>query len=313
MKYILSVIIPVYNIENYLEKCIDSVLKQRFKNYEIILVNDGSTDNSLKICKRYKQRYNNITLIDKKNGGLSDARNAGLKIANGEFVVFIDSDDYIDEFMFEKMINVAQKDNLDLVICDCERVYESKEIDKICKCDLDSSKLYNNEELLYNYLLQNIRPNAWDKLYRKSLFIENNIEFPKGLYHEDLLTTFRIIKEVKRAKYIDEPFYKYLCREGSITTNLKLKNLEDMSIIIKRINELFNEMNLQKEYVDAFNILNYNVCSYIKNNINDEKKENIIADIKSKFIKNKMVLNKLISNKERIKFILNILGISKVM
>lgn len=313
MKYLLSVIIPVYNVENYLEKCIDSVLKQRVENYEIILVNDGSTDKSLEICKKYKQNYDNITLINKKNGGLSDARNAGLKIAKGEYIAFIDSDDYIDEYMFDEMIKSAQKNSLDLVICDCERVYEDRETNNILKCNLDSSRLYNNEELLCNYLLQNIRPNACDKIYKKSLFIENNIEFPKGLYHEDLLTTFRIIKEVKRAKYIDKPFYKYLCREGSITTNLKLKNLEDMSIIIKRINKLCSEMNLQKEYVDAFNILNYNVCSYIKNNINDEKKENIIADIKSEFIKNKMVLNKLISNKERIKFILNILGISKVM
>ena len=187
----ISVIVPVYNVEKYLRKCLDTIISQTFSDIEIICVNDGSTDNSRKILEEYKNKDYRIVIVDKKNGGLSSARNAGMKVARGEFISFIDSDDWIDETMLEKLYNSMTTLKTDITICAVHQFDESKqEIDDSCEYftlgHFDES--FDNKVFSYKdtkSFLTNVCVMAWNKLYRKSFLDECKAEFPDGLIFED--------------------------------------------------------------------------------------------------------------------------------
>ena len=181
----ISVIVPVYNVEEYLDKCLDSLVNQTLKDIEIIVVNDGSPDNSQKIIDKYVKKYKNVKAYTKKNGGLSDARNYGLTKAKGEYIAFIDSDDYTDITMLEKMYQKAKNKKLDIVVCDCYKVYPNNENQEIL-----ISNLKYSEDNVKNYLLA--PPMAWNRLYKKEIF--DNIKFVKGIYYEDLECTPKLVK-----------------------------------------------------------------------------------------------------------------------
>lgn len=184
----LSVIVPVYNVETYLKRCVDSILEQTFKEFEVILVDDGSLDNSSEICNKYSKSDKRVKVIHKKNGGLSSARNAGLNIAKGKYIAFIDSDDYISKDMFKTMINLAFSSNYDIVSCGFRRFYENSCNDSVCKGTIYK---YRNIEPLANYLLEYDNVNrkidtvVWNKIYKRELF--NDITFPEGKIYEDEL------------------------------------------------------------------------------------------------------------------------------
>ena len=209
----VSVIVPVYNVEDYLEKCLNSLVNQTLKEIEIIVVNDGSPDNSQKIIDRYAKKYKNIKSYTKENGGLSDARNFGIKKAKGEYITFIDSDDYIELTMLEKMYNHAISKKVDIVVCDTINVYE----DKIQY--LKSNYKYSNNTIK-NYLIA--PPMACIRIYRKEIF--NNIEFKKGIYYEDLELTPKLVNQTLKIDFLEEGLYYYLQRNGSI---MKQKNFND--------------------------------------------------------------------------------------
>lgn len=213
----LSVIVPIYNVEKYLEKCLDSLVNQSFLDLEIILVNDGSTDCSLKIAEKYRDEYPNlIQVYSKLNGGLSDARNYGIKYTKGEFLAFIDSDDYLDTRMFEKMFYIQEKNKSDIVACDMYYVYEdgTKVISSAGEFDVENPK--ENIELL------DINNSACNKIFRKELF--DSIRFPIGKWYEDLATIPLVIFESNRISHLNEPLYYYIQRSGSIahTKNVKM-------------------------------------------------------------------------------------------
>ena len=187
----ISVIVPIYNVEKYLEKCLDTIINQTFKDIEIICVNDGSTDNSRKILAQYAQKDSRIKIVDKKNGGLSSARNAGMKVATGDFYSFIDSDDWVDETMLEKLYKSMVMLNTDITICAVHQYDETNQ-----KMD-DSNPYYTLgyfDESFDNkaFSYQDVKPflldvcvMAWNKLYRKSFVDSLNAEFPDGLIFED--------------------------------------------------------------------------------------------------------------------------------
>lgn len=217
MKPKVSVIIPVYNVEAYLEKCIESVRNQTFKDIEIIAVNDGSTDGSRKLLDKLKGQDERILIVDKPNGGLSSARNAGIDIARGEYLVFVDSDDWVDADYIKKMYNVCVNYNCDIVQCSYIDVYDyqfniaSKE-----DCSDGFPTFYTGREFSYAmYTLLSWRCNlAWNKLYKKSLF--ENIRFPHGKIHEDEFTTYKLIWNANKVGVISDKLYYYRHREGSI-------------------------------------------------------------------------------------------------
>ena len=218
----VSVIVPIYNVERYVEKTIVSIINQSYKDLEIILVNDGSTDNSLKICRDFAKIDDRIIVLDKKNGGLSDARNYGIEKSKGEYILFVDGDDYIHYQMVEILYNCAQKSSSDMVICNFTRVNENENtVDtKIDLNQLKNINTYTNTEALHKLFISDtylIFSVAWNKLYKRSLFHE--VRFPYGKIHEDEFTSYKLIDLADKIGYINIPLYYYVRREGSIVSS----------------------------------------------------------------------------------------------
>lgn len=239
MREKISVIIPVYNVENYLEKCIDSIIMQTYKNLEIILVNDGSTDTSPEICEHYKIRDERITIIHQKNKGLSGARNTGIEHASGEFLLFVDSDDYILPNMIETLYTRLKMDKTEMAICSFEYVDENG--NKVCEqlsrqCEMKNEILGKNEMF---HKISHKTPGYWyyviscGKLYRKYIF--EQYRFPEGRIHEDEFAIHHIIDKVTNVSIVEERLYMYLQRTGSIMNNNDtLKRLDAMDAFLDR-------------------------------------------------------------------------------
>ena len=242
----ISVIVPVYNVEKYLEKCLDSLVKQSLKDIEIIVVNDGSPDNSQVIINKFVKKYKNVTSYKKENGGLSDARNYGLKYASGEYIAFIDSDDYIDGFMLEKMYKKAKGENLDIVVCDTVEVYGDKQI-------LKKSNLHYSVDDIKNYIIA--PPMACCRIYRKNLF--DNVEFKKGIFYEDLNLTPTLVKYTDKIGFIEEGLYYYVQRNNSIMKQNKFsdKLLDIFKVLDNNKNNLYDNYPDEVEYLYITHLL----------------------------------------------------------
>lgn len=214
----LSIIVPVYMVEPYLRRCIDSILSQTFTDFELILVDDGSPDNCPSICDEYAKIDSRVVVIHKKNGGLSDARNAGLDIARGEYIGFVDSDDFIHPQMYEIMFHFADRLSADMVSCDFYRFLEGEKINirEISVDDIDFVCM-NKSLLLASFYPENcyrINATVCNKLYKSKVF--KKIRFPVGLYYEDSYIFLNTIEVCERIVTLPEPLYYYLQRDGSI-------------------------------------------------------------------------------------------------
>lgn len=207
----LSVIVPVYKVEPYIHKCVDSILNQTYTNLEVILVDDGSPDNCGKICDEYAEKDSRVKVIHKKNGGLSDARNAGIDIAAGDIIGFIDSDDYIEPYMYQEMIDYMQLNNLDIVCADTNQVKENK---IKYKPRYKENKIWEKNEALYEILNGSLDNSAVNKIYKRRVI--SNIRFPKGRVYEDVATTYQFIYNADKIGYLSKPYYYYIKRSGSI-------------------------------------------------------------------------------------------------
>ena len=211
---LISVIVPVYKVEAYLNKCIDSIISQTYKNLEIILVDDGSPDNCPKICDEYAKKDKRIKVIHKKNGGLSDARNNGLRIATGKYIGFVDSDDYIDDGMYEYLYSLIKKYDADISTCGYRNFGEYEYDDLVPKEEMCIDKIEALKKLSEDAIVKNY---AWNKLYKKELFIDNNIEYPVGVIMEDVATTYKLFELCNKIVIGNNIFYNYLRRGGGIT------------------------------------------------------------------------------------------------
>ena len=205
MKTKVSIVVPVYNVQDYVLRCLKSLQNQEYNNLEIIVVDDGSTDKSGKICDEFAKNEDRAKVFHKKNGGLSDARNYGIKKSSGELIAFVDSDDYVSGSYISEMIELLNRDKSDVVVCG----YNG---------ELPDEEVVGGERAVYNCLIRqdNIDIVAWNKLYKKKLFVEGKIIFPKGKKYEDLLTIYKIMSKAKKVSYINESLYFYENREGSI-------------------------------------------------------------------------------------------------
>ena len=221
---LISVIVPVYNVEAYLEKCLESICKQTYRNLDIILVDDGSSDKSSDICDLYKKRDKRINVIHKRNGGLSDARNCGIASANGDYLMFIDSDDYIEQNMIEILYYNLTEMDADISVCGYFMVYENRVI-KIC--DGKNRTVYLSPQALKVLLKkENIGVVAWNKLYKRTLF--NDVRYPIGQQFEDINTTYKLIAASNKIVYDPQPMYYYIQRTSSINgKNFKAKRFNN--------------------------------------------------------------------------------------
>jgi len=240
----ISVIVPVYNVEDYLEKCLDSLVNQKYKDFEVIIVNDGSTDNSQDIIDEYVSKYDNFKSFNKKNGGLASARNYGLTKANGEYVLFLDSDDYYELDCLSILANELNDDNIivfNMFVDYPDRIISDKD-------RFSSMKIENTKK----YLISN--PSACNKLFKRELFFKNKIEFPIGKYYEDLGTTPMLTMFTDKIKFIPNNLYHYLKREDSIMNKVKYNSkIEDIFYIVSSISTAFKENNkydLYKEEIE---------------------------------------------------------------
>lgn len=250
---LISIVVPVYNVRKYLDICIESVRNQTYKNLQIILVDDGSTDGSGDICDKYGKTDDRIEVIHKVNEGLSEARNTGIKSVKGDYFVFVDSDDCIHSQMIEVLYKTIQKNKADIVLC--ERVeIEDKITDRQIVFDDNEIKSSKNEQILngkecFGELYKENSVDfivAWNKLYDKKLI--DKIHFPKGKIHEDEFTIPMVLYSASKIVYKKLPLYYYIRHKGSITkSGFSLKNLELEEALSERIS--FYKSESLKEYI----------------------------------------------------------------
>ena len=280
---LISVIVPIYNVERYLEKCINSITKQTYKNLEIILVNDGSTDNSLNICQKIEKSDKRIKIINKKNEGVSIARNEGWKIANGKYVTFIDSDDYIQNDMIQYLYEIILK-GVDIAICDYI-ILDEKNNRKIrnYNCTNKISILEQKEALIRLLKDKEIHNYAWAKLYKMELF--KNIKYPVGRKMEDLGIMYKLFLEAVKIGYGTEKKYFYIQREESIMHTISeefYKDLYELSFerfktIKKRYPFLLeNDINMILRILGIYRKCNIFDYKYIRDSKMEEIYEKIL-------------------------------------
>lgn len=258
---LISVIVPIYNVEEYLPRCIDSIINQEYKNLEIILVDDGSPDNSPKICDEYAKKDNRIQVIHKKNGGLSDARNTGLRAAIGEYVAFIDSDDWI-ETDFISTLYRGIKNGADIAEC-ATRLFDYN--DQTLKVrGSKEGKISRNDALIKLILEQGVYQTVCDKLYKTYLI--RDIPFVVGKYHEDDFWTWQVFMKIDKLYLCEKPLYNYLQRDNGITgSKFSLKRLDGVQARYERMIGLKGVSVIEDLAVISFvNTLIYNMQCSVK-------------------------------------------------
>ena len=252
--YSLSIVLPVFNVEKYLERCIKSILEGTYKDLELVIVNDGTKDDSENIIIRYLEKYNNITYIVKENGGLSHARNVGYKYSKGEYIAFFDSDDYIKKDMYEKLMAKVKDYNYDIVVCDLymeyeqtgKKIYVGSNVEKEYK-DVEKD---NNGISIRKEIMENIYIAVHNKIYKKELIektFENGMPFVNGMYYEDILYTYSILQNTRSISFVKEPLYYYVQRTSSISNNYD-KKLYDIITSVEMLIENAVENNRFEDY-----------------------------------------------------------------
>lgn len=293
----VSIIVPVYNIEKYIEDCLNSLVNQTIQDIEILVVNDGSTDNSQDIIEKYAQKYDNIKSYIKENGGLSDTRNFGLSKATGEYIVFIDGDDWIEKNALELLYNSAKENDSDIVICDFENVYENG--NREIKQQIDTTI----EDIQKAYMIA--MPSSCNKLFKKDFLNSIGFKFYTGIFYEDLAVYPIVASKAKKISYVNEPLYKYRIRSGSIMNQQKnTKKLLDIFTVFdyieKGINSIENKENFEQEieYIYIKHLLHAASLRFInyKEDKNLDKISNIMKSKYPKWYKNNYY------NKENIKY-----------
>lgn len=237
---LISVIIPIYKVERYLNKCIESVVQQTYRQLEIILVDDGSPDMCPSICDKWAEKDSRIKVVHKENGGLSDARNIGLKIATGEYISFIDSDDYINPYMYEFLMIAVVQEGCDVAGCEVQRFVEDEDPVEVplCKEYAVLNKKEAMMELIRDARVQQITCN---KIYQKSLIVD--ILFPVGKYHEDEFWTYQVIGKANRVAIVEYVGYNYLQRSDSIMgVRYSMKRLDAIEAKVLRQSYLEEKM-----------------------------------------------------------------------
>lgn len=239
----LSIIIPVYNVEDYLPKCIESVINQTYPNIEIILVNDGSTDGSGIICEAYSKDNSKIQVIHKANGGLSSARNVGLDAVNGKYIAFVDSDDWLDVDMYKTLIELLEVNNADIAACGFKEVFSDK---TISHSDTGMVTLLNREDAINSLVSDenSVRFEVWNKVFKKELI--GNLRFKDRQIFEDVYFDRNIFLKLSKVVYIDKPFYNYLkTRDGNTNSHFNEDKLKVFKEFDDFIADLRNNLLLE--------------------------------------------------------------------
>lgn len=324
----ISVIIPVYNVEKWLNKCVDSILSQSYENFEVILVNDGSTDKSGDICDKYLKEDNRVKVFDILNSGQSVARNIGLKEAKGDYILFIDSDDYIsDKAIIEKFINILYSNNYDFIYTSYCRFEDGNEekITEILPINLTNDEIKNKEgkDILVDLLNKNSFHHApYLKVCRKEFILNNKLFFREGYYHEDAEWTFKVFYYGKKIFIYDKSWYMRRMRENSTITSRNesaiCKKLCDRLIIADDLIKFFEKENASKVIIDDLVRMYWGdlmITRGVKEKYNIKKCTKVIASTKN--VLNKSSVKKYLIGNKLIKYLgaknfINLLKIAEI-
>lgn len=311
----LSIIVPVYNVEKYIEKCLDSLVGQTLKDIEVIVVNDGSKDNCQKIIDNYKSKYPKIIKsIVKENGGQGSARNVGLSLAEGEYIAYVDSDDYVISSMFEKLYNNAKKYNSDISVCGSYVVDDKGKIikEEVFHSDKKVFDVKSNPDVLFDKMA------VWNKIYKKSFLESLNIQFRSKKWYEDFDFSAIALINAKKISVVEEPLYYYLLREGSTMNNSNIaRNLE----IIEAFDEILKYTEKEKmkekyyeelEFLAIFHVYITTIVRILKVPVKKKEKLYYIDKVNEymvnnfrNFKNNKYIKTNLDTNKKVIYYLIN--------
>ena len=247
---VLSIIVPVYNVEKYIRDCLDSILAQSFQEFEVILIDDGSSDQSGAICDLYAEKDERIHVVHKENGGLSSARNTGLDLAKGLYVGFVDSDDWISATMYEHLLQAVRTEDADIAAC---RWVEEEHIQKFKSVH---TYTWNSKEVLRHFFLRQITESVCDKVFAVEMW--RNVRFPEGEINEDTITLFSLLLKCRRAVFVDTEEYYYRAREGSITKSGYSRKFRIVESHLRKMREkVLDRLPSLKKYVDYFLSVHY--------------------------------------------------------
>lgn len=284
----LSVIVPVYNVEKYISRCIDSILGQSFSDLELILVDDGSTDRSLTICQDYAKQDPRIIVLHKKNSGQADARNMGLDVAQGEFVTFIDSDDYVDTDMFRYMLSASLEYDADIVTCELECIDESGSRINETIPEHDDIPVPESE-LLYNFYHTEDRKGhtsgvVCGKIFKRTLF--SSLRFPSGRIYEDTYVIPYLYEKTKMLVITSKPFYKYWIRQGStVNSRFYEKNLDVLYVMADQYRFFAERPHYGQTDRALFTYVRYFISNYYVVHLCHPEHKRALSTYKKKFIK----------------------------
>lgn len=252
MKRLITIIVPVYKVEKWLDRCVESIVNQTYKNIEIILIDDGSPDRCPQICDEWGKQDNRIKVVHKKNGGLSDSRNTGIRMAQGEYILFVDSDDYIDINAVKKLESYAEDE--DMIVGEAT-IYKYGEIIHRVHTNLEENHVYSGTDIA----VLAIQKGEWFaascyNMYRRQFLLDNRLFFMVGILHEDNEIQPRLFLNAKKVKYLHFEFYKYVVREDSICETPGLKNMRDLFLAYERwvsLNATIKNKKVYKAYSGA--------------------------------------------------------------
>ncbi len=283
----VSAVVAVYNVEAYLNKCLDSIAKQTMNKdeFEVIIINDGSTDGSCNIAESYVEKYSNFRLIEQENSGLSSARNTGLDCADGEYIVFIDGDDFLEPSYLEELYTACIKNNAEISYCNYYKYFPERDM-KILIPNAPKTKVYEKEEAL-KIMIKDIfmRYFAWNKMFKRSIFTENNLRFP-DMYFEDIATTPKAFYFANKVTTVRKALYNYTKRKNSILQTMDTKKINDY---INAFGEIRNFLEKQDDfeaykYSMIFEAIRCKLCNYysiIKVHISTKNMKGLAENIKN--------------------------------
>ena len=256
----LTIVLPYYNVGDYIDRCLNSLLNQTVSDFEVFCVNDGSKDHSDDIVKKYVEMDPRFKRLVKQNGGLSDARNFGLKDVKSTYVMFLDSDDFFEPDLVESCLNKMENDQCDLVIYNYKQLFIRENRSELITEKFDSNKIYNPK--VDKTLVAHLSNAAWNKIYRTEIFKANQIEYPVGYRYEDLGTTFRYLMFCERVGFINKPLANYLIDRPNNISGASDKKIKDilhmveLNIEFYQKNDTFNEYYEELKYLSSINCLN---------------------------------------------------------
>lgn len=310
----ISIIVPIYKSEKYLDRCIESIVNQTYKNLEIILVDDGSPDNCPKICDEYAKKDSRIVVVHKENGGVSSARNAGLDIAKGDYIAFVDSDDYIEKDMYLELLNGIKEKNSDIAVCNYVEINNNVRVRQNCKYN---ASYIEKENILPLFLMGNVlTAHLWNKLYKKELF--GDIRFKKYNMVEDLDIMYLILEKCNKIRYINKEYYNYFYDgEITLTRRYNVSMINDFRNVINNMYKHFEFNEELNKYLDYNKVMS--ICRlYViiaKANIKDLRDFENEYLVFNKSLKNLKKYNKVLYNQfsKKEKFKINLLSFNKLV